>query len=436
MFSPSTRMIILLATICFLGSVLIQTWWVRSAWEGEMSTFNKAKSRFQTDIEKGISSDSFFVSVVRNLLSEYEKKGQPGIVELYHFTHIMNAYISNAQKQEGSIWVDDFGIVKHAHDKLGKRQLTPLPLWFQKTDPSVLEKAGSICLDCVLKKNSEKEHGFQLLLVYRDPNSAIFKKLALLIAGSLLFLIGLAILFRMVLKKQQQEQRLSVAKNDFINNLSHEIQTPVFAIQMANKLIKETSNDVETISPYTGVIEKETGQLKSHAGKILELASLENNQVSLDLQPVDINELIVSKKNTMDLLVKNAGGTLRVLTGKGSAVVNVDEVHFNNLLLSLIDNAVKYTDGKPEIDLRTASEKKGVRIEVTDKGIGIRKEHLPYVFDKFYRVREGKEKKGFGLGLSYVKQIVDLHGGNIVIKSTHSQGTHVTISLPKLDRNA
>ena len=165
----------------------------------------------------------------------------------------------------------------------------------------------------------------------------------------------------------------------------------------------------------------------------LELATLENEQWNLDLQLMELNEFIEAKRSTLEVMVQSRGGSLVFHLGSEKLWTRIDPVDFNNVLVSLTENAIKYHQGQPEIMIETGFYNEMVMIGITDNGVGIDRRYLPFVFDKFYRVpgATNNKIKGFGLGLSYVKQAIRLHGGRVDIKSETGRGTTVSIFLPK-----
>jgi two-component system phosphate regulon sensor histidine kinase PhoR len=316
-----------------------------------------------------------------------------------------------------------------------------VPIIPEQQDSSDIANAGKICIASlpVLKEENPRQCYYQILIFYKDQWSTFFEKLGFLIFVAIILLIVLGILFREMIRRYSQEKKLSQAKNDFINNLTHEMQTPVFAIQMANRLISERTGEQVDIVPLTKIIEKETGQLKLHAGKILDLATLEQGQVEMNKEVIDLNSFIEQRRSTIELLLQAKNGELRIKSEKDGLYCEIDPVHFNNVHFSLIDNAIKYSKEHPQIVIETGEMNDGmIYLRLGDNGIGMDRAYLPFIFDKFFRVPNIKRSgiTGFGLGLSYVKEIVTLHGGQIKISSEKGEGTTATILLPKAMINA
>ena len=441
MFRISARNIVLFSATCFLGLVVLQFIWIRSAYEGEKALLAKEKKQFEIAIQNAFERNYRFSDSLKRFLENHDPsqtlraEDQNWVISNYKL-----AIDSVLHEKTFRINIKNFGIVRFNHSKVSETQIPVVALSKeQNISRREFDRAGKLCLHCVLKL-SEAEHQnykYQIIIIYSPDAKLIYSRLGLLTGMSLALLILLGLLFARILKKYRQEKGLSQAKNDFINNLSHEIQTPVFAIQIANKLISEKSR-TEEIRPLTNIIEKETAQLKEHATKILELASIENGQVELMKEKVDLNSFIEKKIPTLELMLRERKGSLEVDFAQAPAITAIDPVHFNNILVSLADNAIKYNDRIPKIVLRTFEDKDSVGVVVSDNGIGVAKEDLPFVFDKFYRVPQtGRNRStGFGLGLNYVSEVVRLHNGHVSFTSEQGSGSAVKISLPKIARNA
>ena len=244
----------------------------------------------------------------------------------------------------------------------------------------------------------------------------------------LTFIFTIVVLFR--------QKRLSEMKNDFINNMTHELKTPVSTISLASQMLKDDSilKSPEVFKHVTGVINDETKRLSFQVEKVLQMSLFDRQKATLKLKEIDANDLVVSVANTHVLKVEKFGGTLDIDLQAEKSTIRVDEMHFTNVLFNLLDNALKYKkdDVPPELMIRTKNEGNKLIINVEDNGIGIKKEDVKKVFDRFYRVHTGNRHnvKGFGLGLAYVKKIVTDLNGTIRAESELNKGTKFIISLP------
>lgn len=253
---------------------------------------------------------------------------------------------------------------------------------------------------------------------------------------SLIFTFILLITFIYTIVTLFRQKRLSEMKNDFINNMTHELKTPVSTISLASQMLKDESitKSPEVFRHVTGVINDETKRLSFQVEKVLQMSLFDKQKATLKLKEIDANDLVVTVANTHALKVEKFGGTLDIDLEAENATVRVDEMHFTNVLFNLLDNALKYKreDIAPELMIRTKNEGSKLVITVEDNGIGIRREDVKKIFERFYRVPTGNrhDVKGFGLGLAYVKKIVTDLNGTIRAESEVDKGTKFIISLP------
>ncbi len=249
------------------------------------------------------------------------------------------------------------------------------------------------------------------------------------------FLIAIFVYTIMVIFRQK---KLSNIKNDFINNMTHELKTPISTISLASQMLEDGSitNTPQTIEHISRVINQESKRLSFQVEKVLQMAVFNEGRLKFKFKEFDINKMIQTVVGNFELRVKNKNGILLTELNAENAIVKGDEVHITNVIFNLLDNAVKYSDGAPEIKVTTENRNDQVLISVQDKGIGISKEHHTQIFDRFYRVPTGNvhNVKGFGLGLSYVKKIVDSHNAKIKVESAVNKGTKFTILFPKINQ--
>lgn len=249
------------------------------------------------------------------------------------------------------------------------------------------------------------------------------------------FLIGIFVYTIMVIFRQK---KLSMIKNDFINNMTHELKTPISTISLASQMLEDGSitNTPQTIEHISRVINQESKRLSFQVEKVLQMAVFNEGRLKLKFKEFDINKMIETVVGNFELRVKNKNGTLSTEINAEHPLIKGDEVHITNVIFNLLDNAVKYSNENPEIKVCTENRKGEVLVSVQDKGIGISKEHHAQIFDRFFRVPTGNvhNVKGFGLGLSYVKKIVELHNAKIKVESVLHKGTKFTIHFPTINK--
>lgn len=251
----------------------------------------------------------------------------------------------------------------------------------------------------------------------------------------LTIIVGLVLVFFsftvIVILKQK---RLSEVKTDFINNMTHELKTPISTIGLSAEMIirSNSATDTEKIQKYAGLIFKENKRLEKQVERVLNVAKLDKHEISLKKEQLDMHELLNEVRDNFEFNQMEKGGRISLNLESSQYELLVDPVHISNVAYNLIDNAIKYCDKSPDIQISTRNEKRGFVLEVQDNGIGIRRDQLKFIFDKFYRVPTGNlhDVKGFGLGLYYVKLIIEAHGGSVMVKSTLGKGTTFTVYLP------
>jgi two-component system phosphate regulon sensor histidine kinase PhoR len=273
-----------------------------------------------------------------------------------------------------------------------------------------------------------------LVVIVPNEQSIILKEIFWFIIVSLLFTIIITAAFFITIRSLLKQKKLSEIKSDFINNMTHEFKTPLATISLAVDALKneKVSADKEKTQYFTGVIKEENKRMNKQVEAILQAAVLDKQEVQLNLKKHAAHDLIHIAVNNMKLPIEEKNGVLEVrLEAKNDAVM-ADEVHFINFVNNLLDNAVKYSKDNPVIKLSTSNAGHHLKIRIEDNGIGMNKETLQRIFEKFYRAHTGNihNVKGFGLGLSYVKTMVNAHQGTIKAESTLGKGSIFTISIP------
>ena len=231
-----------------------------------------------------------------------------------------------------------------------------------------------------------------------------------------------------------KQKRLSEVITDFINNMTHELKTPIATISLSSEMIMRlyNDNDLEKAKKYAGIIFKENKRLETQVERVLNISTLDTENTTLNKKSLDFHELLDEVKDTFDFNQLANGGKILIENNASVFTIQADPIHITNVVYNLLDNAVKYCITKPFISITTKNERNYLVIEIKDNGIGIRKEDLKMIFDKFYRVSTGNihDIKGFGLGLFYVKLIINEHNGSIDVKSKLGEGSAFTIKLP------
>jgi two-component system, OmpR family, phosphate regulon sensor histidine kinase PhoR len=232
-----------------------------------------------------------------------------------------------------------------------------------------------------------------------------------------------------------RQKRLSEVKNDFINNMTHELKTPIATIRISSETLLnfDENTEMDKRLRYAGIIYKENKRLEQQVERVLNIAKLDKKELKLKMQTIDLHEIIEEAKENFEFSqLEEVGGKITMDLSAKNAIVVGDLVHLTNVINNLIDNAIKYCDKTPVIHLSSKNTKEKFFLTVQDNGKGISKENSKFIFDKFYRVPTGNihNVKGFGLGLYYVKTILEELGGGITLKSSLGKGSEFTFSFP------
>lgn len=232
-----------------------------------------------------------------------------------------------------------------------------------------------------------------------------------------------------------RQKKVSEMKTDFINNMTHEFKTPIATISLASDSVLSPNviSDENKIKRFMGIIKQENLRMLSQVEKVLQMGQIERNDLNLKTGEIDLHTLIADAVVNAGLKIQAKGGSILTDLKAGNPVVLADHTHIGSVINNLLDNAEKYTPDDPVITVSTRDDKSGVYVSVKDNGIGISKDAQKHIFEKFYRVPTGNvhNVKGFGLGLSYVKAMVEAHGGSISVKSDVGKGSTFTVFLPR-----
>ncbi len=281
-------------------------------------------------------------------------------------------------------------------------------------------------------------HYFSVFFPDREPYVATtFRAPVSTWAFSAIIIFIVFLFFAYAVYIVMRQKRLSEMKTDFINNMTHELKTPISTISLSSEVLMkdDIANTPERVNQYARLIFSEVQRLKMQVEKVLQLASLEKKGVELKKEPLDIHEYIGAMVEAVEpVQVPGELDLTLELNAKNHHILG-DPVHIANILHNLMDNAIKYSREKPEVTWTTVNVGRRIRIEISDKGLGIDQKDLSYIFDKFYRVPTGNrhDVKGFGLGLHYVKQLVLAHKGSIEVRSELGRGTTFRLEFSTID---
>ena len=273
-----------------------------------------------------------------------------------------------------------------------------------------------------------------LVVIVPNQNSIVLKELTWFIVGAVLFTLIIIAAFFLTIRTLLRQKKVGEIKSDFINNMTHEFKTPLATISLAVDALKneKVAGDKVKTDYFTGIIKEENKRMNKQVETILQAALLDKQKVQLNLKRMHAHELIRHAVTNITLPVNERGGELIIKTEAAKDEILADEVHFTNFVNNLLDNALKYSGEKPLIKLTTSNAGTLFKIKIEDRGIGMNKETLNRIFEKFFRAHTGNvhNVKGFGLGLSYVKTMVEAHKGTIKAESVLGKGSSFTIAFP------
>jgi two-component system phosphate regulon sensor histidine kinase PhoR len=273
-----------------------------------------------------------------------------------------------------------------------------------------------------------------LVVVVDDFKGLVQGEMRTMIAGAIFFTLMIIAAFYVTVNALLRQKKLSEIKNDFINNMTHEFKTPLATISLAVDALRNEKvvQDREKSGYFTGIIKEENRRMNKQVETILQASLLDRQEQQLNLRSLHAHLVIQEAMENFQLQLEGKGGKSELQLNAKSDLIEADEVHFMNLITNLIDNAVKYSKENLLIRITTHSTARSLVIRIEDNGIGMSKETQRRIFEKFYRAHTGNlhNVKGFGLGLSYVKTIVDAHRGKIKVESTVGKGTTFTLEFP------
>ncbi|WP_129020115.1 sensor histidine kinase [Edaphocola flava] len=275
---------------------------------------------------------------------------------------------------------------------------------------------------------------YGLILYIEEPKNYISQRTAWMFGAAALFTIIIIAAFALTIRTMFNQKKIAEIKSDFINNMTHEFKTPLATISLASDALsmEKVRKNPDMLDYYSGIIKSENKRMNKQVEKILQAAQIDKDDLKLKLQPINVHDVIEKMTESFSLQIEQQNGTLDSNLLAKKSMIMADEVHFSNIIYNLMDNAVKYSGDHVKLEISTANSKGNVVIKIKDSGIGMNKETQMHIFEKFYRAHTGNlhNIKGFGLGLSYVKAIVESHKGKIKVDSALGKGSTFTIELP------
>lgn len=416
------RVIMVLATLSLVGLLAVQLTWLNKAYSQEEKEFSLSVNVALTNIAREIMVDSgrkagtkpirqlsssFYLAQVNSFIkgAELDKR----LKEEFTKRHLGVAY--------------EYGILNAYDDTLV----------FGNYVPATLQKGISGLNESHLGSENKAGGRYNFAVVFPTKTTHIISEMSWWLYSTAALLV-VVVFFAYTLFSILKEKKLSEMKEDFINNLTHELQTPITNIAIASEILNNNPDDLppHKARRYYQIIHQENERLKSQVDRVLQMAFLERRELALAKTKTNVHQVIRQTIAGIDLRLQQRAGCVRMNLQARQAEIQADSLHLTNVVYNLLDNAEKYSPRAPEIEVTTCNQQNGILISIADKGPGIRQEVQKYIFDKFYRVPTGDvhNVKGFGLGLSYVKGIMEAHNGYIRLTSQENQGSRFDLFFP------
>ncbi len=468
MSKKTIQIIIILMSIALMGIVGIQYTWLKRSIDLNAKNFDDkitmTLDRVKVKLEQDAKDLGKYSSEVQAILRRKDPAASSRIgIESYRLDRqgdqqMIMRNILLLRPQEALNNIDLNSLDNHIKAELAARQISlkyEYGIYSQEEEDyiitngkfNVMVKNQDEASESGIKRNLDKtmyeqslysEQGIApvafLRLFFPKRGSYLLTSILPALLSSIIFTGLILFCFVYTINIILTQKKISIMKTDFINNMTHEFKTPIATISLAadsieNPLVK---NKPELISRYAKIIKEENERMLTQVEKVLQIAKVDKKEIELSISDVDIHEIITTAAEMAEFKAKSRNGSVTLDLVATQTIVQGDEGHLSNIMHNLLDNAEKYSLENPTIHISTRDVKNGIEISVTDQGIGMHKDELRKIFEKFYRVSTGNvhDVKGFGLGLSYVKAMVDAHRGKITVESEEGKGSIFRVFIP------
>ncbi|MEZ4722340.1 MAG: HAMP domain-containing sensor histidine kinase [Flavobacteriales bacterium] len=420
MSRSTIRFIILLASLIFIGLVVTQIVWVKKAYEISEQQYDHeielALTTVAKDIQRHRGDSTFLVDPVKEISDNFYRVQISEELQPFYLENMLKTEFLNRELN----FDFEYSIYNCFNDSV------------------VFSKTVRNEEDAVLKTNSAPsikwdDDGHYFSVFFPTMDFEILGEMKFWLASSIILLFVL-VFFAYVINIILKQKRLSEIKNDFINNMTHELKTPISTIALSSDVLLQpgVESNPERLKNYAQIIKSENQRLQSQVERVLQIARLDKDDQQLSKSTVNVNELLELAIPTIKMNFEDRNIVIHSNLKADPATVYADEMHVTNILYNLLDNAAKYGGEQPQIEVTTRNTKKGLSITVKDNGPGISKDQQKLVFEKFYRIPTGNvhDVKGFGIGLHYVKTITEAHGGRVRLTSEPGNGAAFEVLLP------
>jgi two-component system phosphate regulon sensor histidine kinase PhoR len=422
---PSTvKIIIFISCFALLGLVFTQTFWIREEIMLGRKQFDHRADNALEDVVEELrnytDSTAGFVPGTKTCSDSCKSLDIMGVLDTALLASLMNKYVSNHRLDKNYY----YAVVKTMNDSIVHRS---------STFPSVntVNNPYKACLSCIWKNTY-----YHLALFFPQKNRVVFLKQVIWLGFTLVFLIIIAFGVATIIITYLRQKKLSEMKNDFINNITHEFKTPVSTIALATEVLMKSERKTlpERVSRYAKIIHDENERMQKQVERVLEIAQQDYNEIRLNPVEFDVHLMLNSIIPNICLEKSEQKVNVNCRFEASYPVIEADAMYISGIINNITENALKYTINKPELTVITADHHQGILISFIDNGIGMSRDSVKHVFDKFYRVPTGNihNVKGFGLGLYYAKVMVEAHSGYIKVISELNKGSRFDVYLPRI----
>lgn len=404
-----------------VGIIITQLYWVKKAVDFK-------EEQFDSSVRVALKS------VVNQLLNEFTDstfvlmmEDPECFVKKTNITEIINKdrLKSMMESELGSMLVEE----KNEYAVYDRSSSEFLMGTFDECEQEIMDSQHNVSLNCLCESDD-----YYLGVYFPNQTSQILLNMIGWLALSAIFIVIVIISFWYTVVTMFRQKRLSEMKTDFVNNMTHEFKTPISTISLASEMLLRPNvfESGDKTQKYANIIYDENARLQNQVEQVLQISILDKGDMKIKPKEMDIHKVIRNVSDNFRLGLKEQKGKIKIELNAKPSIIVADRVHVMNIISNLLDNAKKYSAKNPEISISTKSVKEGVIITVTDNGVGISAEHQKQIFKKLFRVPTGNihDVKGFGIGLYYVKTMIEAHGGTIKVKSGLGNGSSFELFLP------
>jgi two-component system phosphate regulon sensor histidine kinase PhoR len=420
--NSNIKLIILVSALALTGLILTQLFWVMKAIQLYEKQYNHRVDMALEDVINDMlgSSDTIYLS------GQADMAGNTNVMDVGFFNAIDTVRLRSLMDKYSDYHHLDknyqFAIVKTSNDSI-IYATTPN---FKHLKSNKIHKA---CLSCLWKNEY-----FHLAVYFPSQRNQTIFEMSLWLIMSTMFILIVIILITYTITTIIKQKKVSDIKNDFINNMTHEFKTPISTISLAAEVLLQADNksSAERLRKYSRIIYDENQRMRLQVDRVLQAASLEKGDYELKKTEFDVHKVIKEAVRNLCFETCEDRTTVNYHLDATDHILNGDQMHITNVMINLIDNAIKYSKEAIVLNIFSKNIDSGIAITIEDNGIGMNQEVLKHIFEKFYRVPTGNihNIKGFGLGLYYVKNIIEAHGGSINVQSEPNKGTRFDLFIP------